>query len=60
MIKLTEIVLVLFSVTACTLAIMKILDAAQFMAALLLVLGFYYKDKSDQAVAEAIAAAKVG
>jgi len=57
-IKPTEIVLLLIAITVCLLAYLGKVSGEQFMAVVLLVLGYYYKDKSDQAVAEAVA--KVG
>lgn len=53
MIKTTEIVLLIVAISFCAALFLKIITGEQFLPVVLLVLGYYYKDKSDQAIAEA-------
>ena len=53
MIKTTEIVLLIVAISFCAALFLKIITGEQFLPVVLLVLGYYYKDKSDQEVAEA-------
>lgn len=52
-IKITEIVLLIVAISFCAALFLKIISGEQFLPVVLLVLGYYYKDKSDQAIAEA-------
>lgn len=53
MIKTTEIVLLIVAISFCAALFLKLITGEQFLPVVLLVLGYYYKDKSDQAIAEA-------
>lgn len=54
-IKITEIVLLLVAISFCAALFLHIITGEQFLPVVLLVLGYYYKDKQDQATAEAVA-----
>jgi hypothetical protein len=56
MIKVTEIVLLIVSISFCAALFLKIITGEQFLPIVLLVLGFYYKEKNDETVANAMAA----
>jgi hypothetical protein len=53
MIKVTEIVLLIVVVSLCAALFLKIITGEQFLPPVIMILGYFFKEKADLAIAEA-------